>query len=96
MYLLPKEYEKVLNGKPEDQIQLFFEYCHKLINLKENDFKIREEDVGHSIVGVLLRTELTENDDINNIFDLAAEMEISRESIKYAEQWDENYANKLK
>jgi len=89
--------EDLRRSSASDQKEIFLEYCQKLIDLKESG-ELTEENVGSDIVSAMLLPDLIENPEYEAIFDIASDMEISRESSfrQGIGNWDAKAADGIK
>lgn len=90
-------WKQIKDTNGDERKQLFIKYCLRLIELKESD-KLIAEDVGYKIVAAIFFDNLSEDPILESIFDIAAELEIPREtSYKQAMgHWDKKTADILK
>lgn len=81
----------------DEQIQLFVEYCIRLIESKEEGV-LSEEEVGYQITGAMLFSTLTKSPVCDAIFDISGTLEMPR-ITSYAQpmgKWDERTADQIK
>ncbi len=89
---------EVRNSNKSSFRKTFIEYCEELIKQKGRN-NLSVEEVGYRVVSVFLPHRIDEvEEDLKRIFDIASEMEISR-NMSYKQridEWDEKVADKLK
>lgn len=94
---LQELYSKMKSQPFKENKGLYLEYILQLIEKKEIG-KLTEEEAGYWIIAGLLTEDLSNDPEFEEVFDLACDIEIPRESsyVQPAGKWNKETADKIK